>query len=408
MTHVNYIGSFWVSSGLSLKRQMKLESDKTDKEWISFLQVFMSLPEIKLAFDPGASLTKCVYSINSGEPQLLTMEPEVITVPLDLISRLHLGPPRPQDHAWIQLDKDASEVQVCGFFAQQFPTVDRIDLLKYEQALYKSLAAVGAIAVQAGIDRFSLKLSGVLPYSEMANAAQLEESLRKRIKKFYFQKKLLRGVVDVNSIAFTVEGTGLAWDLIRHKGMNWFTDERIVVALILGYRNLSCLTFNRGAVQKQHSGTSNLGFVRMVDGVISRTAGQDRQTLTNKLYKLGANISLGQSDLRMLIKSTLPENIEVEAKALANAITVSRKEYWQSVSTWLDTVIPTEVHTLVVSGGTGLYLKPELEQYLKWADPTWFSSQLGALSRSNAETQCRFADVASLFESTLQTTKQTA
>ena len=107
------------------------------------------MSDLTLTFDPGSSLSKVIYHLADGRPRLLLMEPEVIELSLSSIdahlrTRGNLGITRPEDDVWLQCG-DSQQCQVVGYLARQFLAAVRMNEVKYERALYKVLAAVGAI-----------------------------------------------------------------------------------------------------------------------------------------------------------------------------------------------------------------------------------------------------------------------
>ncbi|MEP0913749.1 hypothetical protein NDI45_22805 [Leptolyngbya sp. GB1-A1] len=357
--------------------------------------------KLQVGFDPGASLSKVVYSINGTPPKILMMEPDVLTLPTCSVNRLLLNA-RPEDQAWVKLSRDAETVQVCGFLAREYKAVERIELLKYEYAFYKFLAAVGAIAVREAVDRVAVEVALLLPYGEIHSREWLEQKIAKSLKKYYFQDTLIRG--QLTSYYCGSEGTGMLCHLIRKYGMDWIRQNRITV-LIVGYRNISCLTLNRGVIEGQHSSTTDLGFVKLIDKVIALTPGQNRYALVEAVYSIGADVRTNHRELQFLIRSTQPENIHAEAKLLTEAIRIARHEYWQLVQDFLNTIVPDDLNHLIISGGTGVYLKTELDKLFEWAAPEWLESRVGELSKFDSCLQSRFADVMTLFESQFEVQK---
>ncbi|NJL20018.1 MAG: ParM/StbA family protein [Leptolyngbyaceae cyanobacterium SM1_3_5] len=355
---------------------------------------------LQIGCDVGSSLSKIIYAIDGKHPQTLMMEPDVIELPAKSVEGLSLTA-RPEDQAWVKLDRDAANVQVCGFLARQYLAIERIELLKYEQALYKFLAAVGAIAAKEQVDRLSIQAAMLLPYGEITSRDVVQQQLATGIKKYYFQNTLIRGRLD--SFQCQPEGGGMLMKLVGQYGQDWLLSKRVVI-LMFGYRNISCISFNRGMIERQHSGTSDLGFVKLIDKVIARSAGQNRQALIEAIYKIGADVQSDHPELRCLIRSSQSENVEAEAKMLVDAIKSARHEYWTVVQSWLNSVVPSEVKELVISGGTALYLKGELDRFFAWAEPEWITSS-DLLQSTDAADQIRFADVTALFKSAFSTEK---
>lgn len=360
-------------------------------------QDVMQSTKLQIGFDPGASLSKIVYSVNRGQAKILSMEPDVLSLPANSVDHLLLTA-RPEDQAWIKLSRQAERIYVCGFLAKEFSVIEQhIKLLKYEHAIYKFLAAVGTVIVRERLKNVQVETVFLLPYGEISSRDWLQQKISKSLKRYYFQDKLISS--QLASYQGVCEGSGMAYHLIKKYGINWFNSNRIVI-LIFGYRNISCLTFNRGSIETQCSATGNFGFVNLIDRIIARTPGQNRYRLTEAVYALGTNVQSKQTELRLLIRSTQPENIKAEAEMLANAIEISRNEYWQVIREWLNLIVPETLDYLIISGGTGVYLKNELDQHFEWAEPEWFNSKSGELKYADPSLQFRFADVMALFEYT--------
>lgn len=357
----------------------------------------MQSATLRIGFDVGSSLSKIIYTINDGSPQFLMMEPDVVSLPATSIEHLSGSMARPENQAWVKLDRDSERIHVCGYLAKEFSAVERIEMLKYEYAFYKFLAAVGVIAANEKCDRLNIHVAMLLPYGEITSREQLQAKITSAIKKYYFQNKLVRG--RIASFQCHPESTGMVLKILAQHGQDWFSSRRVVV-LIFGYRNISCMSFNRGVLEAQHSATSDLGFVNLIDKIIARTPGQNRYALTKAVYAIGSDLRTDHRELQSLIRSKQPENIQTEAKLLVNAIEAARYEYWQLVQDWLNSVVPEIVDHLAVSGGTSAYLKSLLDQNLAWAKPEWMTSPKGALL--GPALQMRFADVIALFESIFQ------
>ncbi len=369
----------------------------------------MSTPEVRIALDTGLSGTKVVYSIGKGRPKLMLMRPEVIQLPVESIQTQQasvgqIGFVDVEKDAWVSLKKSASSVYAIGSLAKQFRASTRLETLKYEEGVYKLLAVLGAIIQKEQLpNEVAIRLTVVLPYGEITNRRQFQENLQKSLKNFYFRGRQIKA--SLVAMMCSPEGGGAIWTQIESHGESWFREQEAVVVLMLGHRNTSSLVFSHGGVETRKSRTTDLGFVQLVDKVIERTSGQDRDGLSRSIFEIGGDISTKNAILRSLIKSREEKNIETEAKTLVEVIRVARKEYWLLLKDWLDSSIPNRVDQLIISGGAGHYLRSELADYLGWADPTWEIVDDGLELELNkfrdAAMQYRFADVWRLFKHTL-------
>jgi hypothetical protein len=205
------------------------------------------MPDLTLTFDPGSSLSKVIYQLPDGKPRLLLMEPEVIelssgSIEAYLNTRGNLGVTRPEDDVWLQCS-GSQQCQVVGYLARQFLAAVRMNEVKYERALYKVMAAVGAIAQQTDLPRrFSVAIFALLPYSEYQNAQRLQQLLKQHLKNYSFRGNRLQ--VKLETFECRPEGGGLAMARVTQNGAEWFQQQTLAV-LMFGHRNTSLLTVRK-------------------------------------------------------------------------------------------------------------------------------------------------------------------
>lgn len=332
------------------------------------------MPDLTLTFDPGSSLSKVIYQLPDGKPRLLLMEPEVIelsssSIDAYLHTRGNLGVTRPEDDVWLQCS-GSQQCQVVGYLARQFLAAVRMNEVKYERALYKIMAAVGAIAQQTDLPRrFSVAISALLPYSEYQNAQRLQQLLKQQIRNYSFRGNRLQ--VKLETFECRPEGGGLAMARVAQNGAEWFQQQTLAV-LMFGHRNTSLLLFERGKLAIGN--TTNLGFYQLVDKVLKRTAGQSADSLTSAVYAVGHDISPDHPQIQALVKTRSPTEQQLEREQIATAIQTAREEYWSRLKDWLDAVLPG-VTEVILSGGAALYLHDELEAYFN-RTPTYWGTDL--------------------------------
>ncbi len=325
------------------------------------------MPEVCLTFDPGSSLTKCVYlCLTQAAPATLLMPPETIEVSESLLrtqlhSTLELGADSdsPVLSAWVKLKPSHNQVYAVGALARRFTQQLRLDKLKYESSLYKVLAAVGVIAQTHSLPgAFSLALSMVLPFGEYRNAQRLERQLKSALSSFYFCGRRYR--ITLQTFRCLPEGMGLLLDELASRGP--VTACNRVVVLMAGHRNSSLLVFEQGRIQQGQ--TSDLGFHQLISEVVANTAGQTVHRLTPVVYEIGETVTVEDQRIWSLCRSTDLANRRVEALQLVEAIQAARRLYWLRLQEWLGEALPEHYNAVLVSGGGGLYLKSELKSFL--------------------------------------------
>lgn len=326
--------------------------------------------DLLIGSDFGFSLTRALYQYRGKKIQLLTMEPELIKLPYRSVKSYRdarAGKPSPEDDAWVKCSKGDEKCVVVGFLARNLRAFPRADLLKYEQALYKLMAVIGAISEKTGLpEKFTVGITALLPYSEYTKREQLKLKLEKGLKSFYFRDRCLRPQLEIFDCL--PEGGGVAVALMNSMGFDWFANQTLVL-LQFGHRDVSCLVFQRGVMK--HGATAELGFNQLVVNVINRTFRQDANILAKAIYEIGEDINPDNKILRSLIKSEETSNIEAEVEQLVQVIQTVREEQWTLLQSFLDANIPNELSVISVGGGFAHYLKNEITQYLKWADPRW-------------------------------------
>jgi hypothetical protein len=325
------------------------------------------------------------------------MEPEVLALPVNPTDAGTVDfCSDPEHQSWLKLPHDENFYAV-GQLAHQFKAIARLDKLKYEQALYKILAAIGTIVQREKITgKFIVKLSTVLPYAEYRNRTQLKQQITTALKDFEFRGQTMKGTLE--GFFCSPEGGGHAWKLIQEKGHDWF-NKRDVVVLMIGHRDVSCLAFSRGTVDPNHSQTAALGFSQLLKRIVRRTAGLD-ETIAPRIFQIGTDYKPDNPLIRSLVRANYPPNVETEIQEICYAIQVARKEYASLLKSWLDMTLPDDLETLIIGGGAAFYLQDELMQVLSWAKPTW-SEPLNLDADDGKLLSHRMADIVYLFESCL-------
>ncbi len=326
------------------------------------------MEEVNLSIDLGSSLTKAVW--NSGYQtdtcNFLTMEPEVLQCGEDHLSayrtkRVNLYA-TPREDVWLKLNKGDNAYAV-GFLAQSLLAHVNLKALKYESALHKILAVTGAIAQQQQVTSLSLNLAVLLPWSEWSDRQKLQEQIGKALKSFWFRGTHYR--MTLKQWNTLPEGAGVT--INRCAGLSQAT--KTIVTLVFGHRNTSCLVFERGMLVE--GDTTNLGFYRLIEKIISQTSGQNPKQLTPIVYQIGNPLNPENPLVNSLCKSKLPANQKREIQELILAMTQAQKSYWGLVSQWLMAKVPDSVNEIVVAGGTAKYLYSHLCQQFSGIPAYW-------------------------------------
>ncbi|MEL7142367.1 MAG: ParM/StbA family protein [Cyanobacteria bacterium J06573_11] len=348
------------------------------------------MADLFLAVDTGGSQTKIIFqSSTDDEPDFLLMPPEVECISQAQFERYQerigwLGVPAPQQQAWFSL---GDQLWVVGAFASEFDPEDRLLEKKYENALYKVLAAVGVVVQKLKLSRrkVSVHLAMLLPWQEFNDRKAFEQQLQVLLSEFVFREQKLK--VTLKTFLCRPEGGGLAATRMRTQGLEWFQAQRLVV-LLFGHRNTSALFFEQGQFKQ---GDSPLyGFSQMIDLLVARHSVMDRQALLLALVKAMAEDREEQerqnrmiaphwgedrnpirypiswqrmSAIRALVSVRDEALRETELKALGRAIEAALDEYWEKLEAWLMRVVPEELDEVIVSGGAALMLQPKIEGF---------------------------------------------
>lgn len=349
------------------------------------------MADLFLVVDAGGSQTKIIYQTPEADtPEFFLMPPEVEPISQTQFDRYQerigwLGSPSPQQQAWFTIDE---QLWVIGAFASEFDPQDRLHEKKYENALYKVLAAVGIVVQKLKMERrkVSLHLSILLPWQEFNDRGTFEAQLRVLLDGFVFRDQALK--VKLKSFLCRPEGGGLAATRMRQKGLDWFQGQRLVV-LLFGHRNTSALYFEYGQFK---SGDSPLyGFSQMIDLIVARYSVLDKQVLLLALVKamqiareehnskarMYESASWGRNQYSPIrypswrmsralgeLVSVRDETLrEAELDKLAEAVESALDEYWEKLATWLLRVVPDDLDEVIVSGGAAMLLEPKLRSF---------------------------------------------
>ena len=401
------------------------------------------MADLFLVVDTGGSQTKIIYqSSDDDSPEFLLMPPEVECISQQQFDRYQerigwLGSPSPLQQAWFSVNE---QLWVVGAFASEFDPEDRLHEKKYENALYKVMAAVGVIAQKLQISKRSLSihLAMLLPWQEFNDRQAFETQLTSLLGEFVFRQQKLK--VKLKTFLCRPEGGGLAATRMRQKGREWFQEQRLVV-LLFGHRNTSALYFEQGQFKQ---GDSPLyGFSQMIDLLVARYSVLDRQALllalvkamkkvkkelesNNRILLAGSRWGTGNSLRYPLWSQTKAIDAlvsvrddtlrDAELRALSKAIEAAIEEYWEKLEAWINRVVPDDLDEVIVSGGAALMMEPKLVHHFSGhnrerpfnGDLVWDAELKEAMEETfnwkfsnDAHSVARFADAYGLFDQML-------
>lgn len=147
------------------------------------------MSKIFICVDPGGSQTKIIYQFPRDEkPRYFLMSPEVEEISAENLNRylekeLSISNPSPTIQAYLEVNE---QTFVVGDFASKFEPEDRLQEVKYENAIYKTLAAVGVIAEENNLNsqKISLQLAVLLPWNEYEDRQKMYDKLKEYLNDF--------------------------------------------------------------------------------------------------------------------------------------------------------------------------------------------------------------------------------
>lgn len=344
------------------------------------------MTDIFLSVDVGGSQTKIIYQVDDQtKPNYVLLPPAIEEITKDKLNffmeRLGwIGSPSPDQQLWIEWN---NRVVVLGEFAANFDPLDRIKELKYENALWKVLSAVGLIVELSNVKvtakkQIHLELALLLPWNEYSDRRRFEEQLRVMLANFTVRKQYLK--VNLERFLCRPEGGGLAALRIKQQGVDWLRTSQLAV-LMFGHRNTTALYFDRGQLKLGDSPL--LGFANMLDIVLDMTSGLDRErlssaifdaryTIINKVYSKDRNCSarpdwITFDRIQALASAKDPTLRQKEISHIADAIRVATAQYWDNLLRWMDKILPRPLNEVIIGGGAAYHVEVELEKYFNCA-----------------------------------------
>lgn len=332
------------------------------------------MPDLIVVPDTGTSQTRTFWrrwSV-SGKTQLLLMGSEFLEIaPADLVDTGFSGG-RPEQDAVIELAN--GNLYAIGMKAQQMRGKPPTDLNKYEFAVYKTLAGIGAIAQTLDLpEHFTVAIAALLPYVEYRDKARFIDLLTANLDCFRFRGQSYS--VTPTLLEVKPEGAGLAHNR-RNEAPHTFDQQNTLVGIV-GQRDASLLPFKQGTADDGKG--ERLGFGRFLEDVISRAAlnlpPRDVARMTEYLFKAQTEPQYLDRMARLVVTEAERER---KVEQIREAIATAKKRYLADLLEWMQHALGADLYEfdeVIFSGGGALYLRSDLEAFfaqynlsVSWAD----------------------------------------
>lgn len=361
------------------------------------------LCDVLVVVDAGLSGSKNIWMPwPVGKAELMMMGPELLEVQSSSLLDFGLSGGAPEDNAVVIL-KDGRQL-AFGEKAREMRGKPPAGFSKYEPTTYKILAVVGSIAKSLNLPAdFNLALGAVLPYSEYQDNEHFKELLHEHLASFTFLGQEYR--VSLNLLDIKPEGAGVG--LMRKEEDGARFESINTAVLMMGERDISVLPFKKGKPQSGNG--TQLGFRHFLASVQLKAAlnlTSDNEALLSKLVFRGQSEPRCIERIAKMVVSSHEHNHKVAQ--INQAIEVCKAKYWQDLIDWLEDSLGQslfELDEVIVSGGTALYLRPELESFfgqekisIRWGAN--LEKQMGSALRREVEPvlSFRLADAFGLFK----------
>lgn len=316
-----------------------------------------------MALDFGASFVRAIIAFLGFEKHLYGLSPQVCRVTAESLHeyiKSRIGNQDPTRSGWVEIN---GEYYAYGDLALRFKASLQLEKRKFELALVKTLVLIGAISQLHNLPSGTVfNLATLLPYSEFADKEMFEQILREALKFFRFcgiEKSFI-----LKTFVCLPEGAGV---LFQGRESNTDFQDLNLMVLMMGYRDVSLLHVNQGEMSRGES--QPLGFTNLVKMVSEKTSIRDHQKLIVAISKAGQNVN---SKALMPLLHNVGENYkEYELNRISKAIREAKTQYWLMISEWLKLQIPSDIEEVIIAGGTGQYLKGELNMLLKNTKVIW-------------------------------------
>ncbi|MBA3920219.1 MAG: ParM/StbA family protein [Nostocaceae cyanobacterium] len=322
------------------------------------------MSSLTLAVDFSASMTKCFFTQEVFQPELILMEPEVVGVSLQSLEAYEqskIGDTSPENAAWVE---HKGKHYAVGYLARHKFSADlQLKKRKFESAIPKVLAMVGAISSKYELsNETKIQLAVLLPWGEYQDRLLFKKVITEALSNYKFRGQAKSFILD--SFLCMPEGGGV---LIKGREPGASLQGLKIVVVIVGYRDVSLLFMDRGELSTGM--TRSLGYYQMLDAIKARTSGLNEHALVKAVCKAGKNIN---PKALMELVNTVDEDYRAnEISQIRTAIAEARVEYWSKLEPWLKLEVGRDVDEVLLTGGTALFLRPELNNLFSYTNVNW-------------------------------------
>ena len=333
-----------------------------------------------ICIDTGNSGTKIVYSFpETNKVHSLFMSSALAEVSSERMENQlkrsnWIGFSQLEQQAWL---KNGNELVAVGGLAEKFSPTDRRHEPKYENALYKVLAAIGVIVETHQLSKrkqFKVQLGLLLPWNEYRDQERLVDELKRLSSEYEFRGRKIK--VKIQSCTCYPEGGGIAIARAREKGGRWFKKQRLGV-LMLGERNWTGLYFESGLVK---GGDSPLnGFSFLLDRIIEDAPCLlNREQLSSAIFTGIAQSKKKQdypghpqwqelASIQSLATARDKNLRRSEVKDIDRAIVMGAMEWNEKLKNLIRQIFPKPLTELNIGGGSLPFFAPLIEEYFNCA-----------------------------------------
>lgn len=230
---------------------------------------------------------------------------------------------------------------IAGANASQTPHKTISTERKIQTAGVRLASAIGMVAREYPDTELNLELRLLLPLDEMGDADALKTHIMENIYALGCEGKWVD--TTVKSISIYPEGRGL---------LTWAKEDPSCI-LIFGHRDLTLLWVEDGAIVHGKSHTfAGWGFLNF----LNRCGHTFKQELEAARYVFLAGPELNDEPLLKLVSS------ETELSELKQKLMETRAILGRAIAQKLSTLGISKCHQVLVSGGSSLFWKNELDQ----------------------------------------------
>lgn len=320
--------------------------------------------DLTIAFDPGSTSGRAFYTLKPYNPELLVMDPEIAKVSQGRIEGYkasYLGSRVPENDAWVEYK---GQCRAVGFLARHDFHADlNTEDSKLKLAMWKTLALIGAIAQNKELSNgVKIYLGLLLPYREYEDRKLFESLIAEAIGGYCFRGE--KRSFELDKFVCRPEGFGL---VSRGRPPGRSLRDRVIVVIVVGYRDASVYTMNRGAISQGKS--ERMGFKLLIDTVQSQTSDLDPHELIAAVSKAGPKVSV--KALQTLARDLDFVSPEIEVSQIRSAVLMAREQYWLTLSEWIGRNTPSHIDEVIVGGGTAYYYRREFDALFSQAKPNW-------------------------------------